>query len=348
MPFIYPTAAEFSEIEQELITEGRTGRVGFDILPVETADTFKIRWAQKDNYYGLQQLRGLDGAPSKVQRIGTKVFEYEPGVFGEYEVVTETELSTRAENLNMLTANIKIGDIIGEIDRQLLGRENDRMEASIWTLLTTGTISISLAGSAAGIGYLDTYTLQTYSPTGWASGSATPILDFQYVQQHGEASGISVNFGIGAKAYMNGFTANLLINNGNAADLDGRRGMYGATLNNMKDIANYFAGQGLAEPVVYDRGYQATTVKQSSFTKFIPNNKVVFVGQRPNNAAVGNYKMCRNMVNGGTPGSYRFIKDTYQPTNAPKQVPPSIEVHRGHNGGPTIYYPSAVLVMTVG
>jgi hypothetical protein len=33
---------------------------------------------------------------------------------------------------------------------------------------------------------------------------------------------------------------------------------------------------------------------------------------------------------------------------AESETPPKqVEVHDGHNGGPVIYYPSAVLVMTV-
>ena len=58
--------------------------------------------------------------------------------------------------------------------------------------------------------------------------------------------------------------------------------------------------------------------------------------------------MTRNLNNpGGAPGSYRYIKDFAQGINAPKETPPHIETHRGHNGGVTIEYPSAVVIMNV-
>jgi hypothetical protein len=97
--------------------------------------------------------------------------------------------------------------------------------------------------------------------------------------------------------------------------------------------------------VLYDEGYIPTT--GGSFTKFIPDGKVIIVGKRPSGVKIGEYILTRNAVANYRPVSYRFVKDYAAGINAPKEVPPKIEVHRGHNGGPVIYYPSAIVVMTV-
>lgn len=349
MPFIYLTTYESRTIQQEYIQRGREGRVGLDVMPLVSKNVAKVRWTQADNYTGLQNLRGMDGRPTRVNRVGMKTLEYEPGVFGEYVTITETELTNRAGSLDVATTPIDISDLTNEADSVLIGREWDRIESSIWTLLTTGTLSIILDGpNGTQTGYFDQYTFQSYtSLVPWlTSATATPLLDFQNLQQLGYGAGRSVNFGTGAVVYMNQVTANRLLNNANAADFGGRRNQYGATLNNLGAMNNYFSGQNLPTIVVYDQGYYP--IKGGAFQKFLPNGVAVVVGQRPGNVAIGNYIMTRNANNGFRPGTYRHVVDRVNAVNAEKRVPPNIEVHRGHNGGPAIYYPSAIVVMTTG
>jgi hypothetical protein len=53
--------------------------------------------------------------------------------------------------------------------------------------------------------------------------------------------------------------------------------------------------------------------------------------------------MVRNANNPGlAPGAYMKIVD-----NGDRAVPRLIQVHDGHNGGPALLYPSAIVVMTV-
>jgi hypothetical protein len=53
--------------------------------------------------------------------------------------------------------------------------------------------------------------------------------------------------------------------------------------------------------------------------------------------------MTRNANNPDlAPGPYMRVIDTGEIV-----IPRSIEVHDGHNGGPVIYFPSAVVVMSV-
>ena len=351
MPFIYPTATQMREIEPELVARDRRERVGMQIFPVQSVNAAKVRWTQRDNYAGLQQLRGMDGQPTYVKRIGRKTFEYEPGVFGEYIDITETELTNRAGSADPVVVNIPVGDLQMENDEYLIQREDDRIESSIWAVLTTGTITIKIAGpNGQQTGYTDTYPVQTYSAgVAWSTvATATPIRNFQSVQQLGLAAGKGVDLGAGATAYMNSVTSNNLLNNTNASDLGGRRIGMGNTVNTLNDVNQYLLGQNLPRIQVYDAGYVNDS---GTFTKFIPDNKAVVVGNRPSGQMVGAYIMTRNASNNFRPGSYRYVLDRANgnlgSAPAEKRTPANIETHRGHNGGPVIWWPSAVVVMSV-
>lgn len=356
MNFVYPTAAEMTEILPEIESLGRAGRVGLELFPVEKKQTFFVRWFQRDNPYGLMQFRGLDGQPPKVQRLGGQTYIYEPGVYGEYDLITERELLTRAAPMN-LNIPIPITDLVMDANRQLTGRLYDRMEANAWTTCATGTLSIPFVGpSGVQNFYQQTFNIQTYAaPVPWSSSTtATPLLNFQAAQQLGVGHG--TDFGAGATAYMNQYTANLLINNQNPDDLFGKRDNFGATLNNLPGIISYFQGQNLSKLVVYDRGYQISpiagpeTLPSTQYQKFIPNHIVIIIGARPGNAPVGHWQQTiQSMSPTGDsgPGSYSFVKDYAQGINAPKEVPPRIEVHQGFNGGVAIEYPNSIVAMTV-
>jgi hypothetical protein len=350
--FNYPTNFELQQIEPDLVARGAAGRLGLDIMPVRNVNAGEVRWTQQDNFYGLQALRGLDGAPTRVQRIGTKTYSYEPGVFGEFIDITETELTRRAGYAPVGTP-IDIADMIVDADQQLINREFDRIEATIWSLLTTGTFSIKLDGpTGTQVGFSDTFAIQTFTAgVAWAtSATATPIVNFQAVQQLGQAAGHSVDLGAGAVAYMNSVTSNRMLNNANAADLSGRRITAGNTPNNLADVNRYFAAQNLPQMQVYDNGYQSTITVGASvgpFVKFIPDGKVVVVGKRTSGAQVGNYVKTRNASNGLMPGSYAYTLDRANGVNAERRTPANIERHRGHNGGPILLFPGAVVVMNV-
>jgi hypothetical protein len=350
MPFIYPTSYELRQIEPELVQRGSAGRVGIELLPIQSVNAAKVRWSQQDNYFGLQHLRGMDGQPTHVNRVGQKTFEYEPGVFGEFIDITEQELTIRAGSVDVSAVPINVQDLVVDAQRQLIARELDRIESSNWTLLTTGTIKIDIAGpQGVMIGYSDTYVIQTFTAAiPWSTiATATPARNFQSVQQL--ALGKSVDLGSGATAYMNSVTANNLLNNTNASDLAGRRIGSGGTFNSLNDINQFLLGQNLPKVQVYDEGYvpAAPGGIAGTFKKFIPDNLVVVIGRRTSGARLGQYITTRNASNNFQPGSYQYTIDRANGVLAEKRTPANIEIHRGHNGGPTIFYPSAVVVMNV-
>lgn len=350
--YVYPTAAEFFEIGQDLINEGKAGRQGLMIAPTVTKNTFNVRWGQQDNYHGLQQMRGLDGQPPRVQRIGSATYTYEPGVYGEFTQITETELLKRAIPGHP-EIRIPVDDLVMADARLLTARELDGMEAKIWQLLATGTLSVPLGGPNAPLSWSDTYTIQTYSPVvPWSTlSTATPITNMQTIQQL--SVGHSSIFGPDATMYMNQVTANRLINNSNSADFGGKRDMYGATLNNLPALNSYFQKQNLPKVEINDRGYQLLplsgpiTAPTTQFKKFIPDGTAILVGKRPDNSNVLEFQQTINAMNPGfAAGPYQFIKDFSAGINAPKEVPPRLEVHRGMNGGLAILFPSAIVAIS--
>jgi hypothetical protein len=333
--FLFPTAVELTQIAQLLAPRLTADRPIFDIFPTRSVDSHVLEWEQLDNFIGLQQIRGLNGEPPRVKPIGAKRFLYTPGVYGEFGLIDEQQLTTRRP-YGTLNGAIDVTDLVLEKQNQLLQRRYDRIELNGWTLLATGTFSVN---DGASVLHTDSYTTQTFGAgTAWATvATSTPLADFRAVQL--KSRGLSVNFGAGARAYMNRTTFNSLLSNTNANDFGGRKGNFGASINGPVGVNQVMAADDLPEIVIYDMGYVDDT---NTFQLYIPNNKVIVVGQRPAGQPVGEYRYTRNANNPDMgPGPYmRTIDD-------PDRIPRTIEVHDGHNGGHIMWFPSAVVVMTV-
>lgn len=338
--FVYPTSAELQAIAQKKMPRLTADRPIFDFFPIRTQDAAALLWEQLDSFAGLQQLRGINGAPHKVNPVGLKRFRYDPGVYGEFIPINEQELTERRQQGSFGTP-INIEDLILERQDQLLLRRLDRIEQICWLLLTTGTFSVSLP--YGGVAHSDTFTLQTFDSTvGWGTAAtSTPLADFRAVQL--KRRGYSVSFGADARAYMNQVTYNKLAVNTNAADLYGRRTAGLGTFNNLPGINSLLLGDNLPSIVIYDEGYLTTPGDETSFVPFIPDDKVVVIGRRPAGQVVGEYRMVRNANNPDlAPGPYMKIIDRGE-----THVPREIEVHDGHNGGPVLFFGSAIVLMDV-
>lgn len=333
--FIYPSAVELQQIEQVKLPRLMEGRPVFGIFPLTNVDSHILEWDQRDNFLGLQQLRGLDGEPARVKRVGEKRYLAQPGVYGEYIDINETELTAR-RRIGTFGVPADIADLVLRAQDQLLQRRLDRIELIAWTLLATGTFSVS---APTGIVHTDTYSPQTVSgAVAWATvATATPLADFRTCQLKGR--GISAIFNASARAYMNRATANAMLSNLNANDLGGRRLAGLQPVNTITATNVLLAGEDLPSVEVYDMGYLDDS---GSFQLFIPNNKVVVVGNRPGGQRVGEYRLTRNAQNPSmAPGTYTKVVDD------PDDVPRRIQVHDGHNGGPVMYFPSSVIILTV-
>lgn len=333
--YLFPANAELKEIEQIKLPRLVADRLIFRIMPMVTVDAHLLMWEQEDNWQGLQNARGLNGQPTRVKKVGAKRYQMEPGVYGEFEVLNEQELTTRRA-YGTFGQPVRVDDLVMRAQDKLLQRRLDRIENIGWTLLTTGTFSVS--DPAGVLQHTDTFSLQTFSAgTAWSTAAtSTPLADLRAVQLL--SRGYSVNFGAQAMAVMNRTTWNNFIKNTNAADFGGKKGVGLQSISSVADANRVLAGEDLPQLMVYDEGY---IDEAGAFQLYIPNGKVVIVGQRPGGTPIADYAMTRNANNP------EMAPGPYVQTVVEQRPPRSIEVHDGHNGGPRIYYPSAIVIMSV-
>ena len=333
--FVYPTAAEINLIAQDKLPVLTLQDPIFKHFPIREVNTSIVMWEQMDNYTGLQQVRGIDGKPQRVKKTGAERFTMTPGVYGEFETLDELELTERRPLGTLPGGVIDVTDLVMMAQDKLLSRRIDRIRWIAWTLVTTGVFSVPLA--TGGIGHTDRYTLQTFAGSSWSTpATATPLQDFRGVKLL--ARGHGIRLGSGATAYMNQVTFNKLTSNTNQADLFGKRTAGLATVIGVDEINKVLLLEDMPSIVIYDEGYLNDF---GIFVPFIADNTTVVIGTRIDGAAIGGYQMTRNANNPNfEPGAYMKVVDD------PNDVPRNIAVHDGHNGGPIISYPSAVVLMT--
>ncbi len=337
--YTYPTREELAVIEPDMMAQLTLSDPIFALFPIRNVDSHVIQWEQRDNYLGLQKVRGLDGKPGRVAAVGGKKYTMEPGVYGEEAVIDEAELTTRRP-YGIVAASISIDDLVLDRNNQLRHREVNRIRYIIWTLLTTGTFAVS--SDTGAILHTDTFDMQTYTrAVDWDTvATATPIADFRGARAL--AAGHGVNLGGAATAWMNQATFDKMCANTNAADIAGKRITGLAQPIGLEDMNKVLLSENLPQIRIYDEGYYSDA---GTFTNFIPTDTVVITGKRDSGDPLGEYRMTRNVNNPDLgPGSYAQVVDSL---NTGTPIPRTITVHRGHNGGPVIYYPSAVVVMSV-
>jgi hypothetical protein len=330
--FGYPTSVELTAIGQDFLSAMTLDDPIFQYFPIVNSDSHLLEWEQRDNYKGLQLVRGLDGEPGRVAAIGGKRYIMEPGVYGEFLPINEDEI-TKRRRWGTFGDVMPIGDLVAEKQEQLVVREVARIRQILWALATAGTFSVT--GPQGAVLHTDAYTFQSVNGTTWATvATATPLADFRAVALKGR--GTSASFGRGATAFMNQVTANSMLGNTNASDLAGRLRGGGNTFNSVADFNAIYTENDLPLVRVMDEGYYDDS---GTFQLFIPDGTVVVFGARPGNQALGEYRRTRNANNpDGAPGSYDVVYESPKP-------PKTIEVHRGMNGGPVIWFPSAITVL---
>ncbi len=335
---IFPRDEELREIEPDFIAAETAVDPIFEDFPIVAENASILRWEQYDSVSGLQEIRGLNGEPPRVRRDGVNTFIAEPGVYGEFETIDEKYI-TDARPVGKL-GSIDITQEVLRVQRKLVARDIQRKLYSIWQLLGKGKFSLKMPNDT--IVDLAQYPIQTLGVSvPWGTiASATPLADLMSVQEL--ATGSSCVFDANAKAYMNLNTWSKFSRNTNANDFAGKRTAGLASVVGVTETNLLLTGQNLPNIVINDSGYWDKGV----FNKYIPDNKVIIVGRRLSGERIGEYRETRNANNPGmAPGAYVYVIDS---ANTGKPVPRLIDVHRGHNGGPVIFHPNGVVVMSVG
>lgn len=336
----YPTSQRIEEIEQILLPRLTADSPVFRMFPFEGVPETVLKWEQYDNFQGMQQIRGLNGKPSRVAPIGIKQYMQMPGYYGEFMPIDEAELTQRRA-IGTFGTPVDISDLVRQKQDQLLTRRLQRQEYMLWQLVVNGYFfSTDVRGV---IIHVDGYTQQQYTPTTLWSDTANslPLHDIRNIQATFHL-GQSVSFGSDAKMWMNRVTANTLLANTNNADFFGRRAVGLTTINSIKMLNELLLGEDLPQIAVYDDFYLSDGTDGNTANtaiRYIPTGKVIVEGRRLSGTPVGKFRYTRNVNNpDGSPTPYMRVIDRGE-----DQVPREVEVHDGFNGGPVLYFPGCLV-----
>lgn len=335
--YVFPSSATLKTIEQTKIAQmTNDGDPIWSIFPMTTEDTDTIMWEQMDNYVGLQALRGLNGQPRRVATVGANRYIMRPGVYGEHMPILEDEM-TRRRRFGTFNEPVDISDLVMGRQDQLLTRRLNRIRKIGWDLITLGYFTNTTDDGT--VAHTDAYVQRTFTSTVlWSTAAtSTPLADFRAVKLL--QRGYSMSLGSQATAYMNQTTFNYLTVNTNAADLGGKRTSGLATIIGLADTNKVLLQEDLPQIQIYEGGYLDDN---GVWQLHLPTGTVIVVGRRTTGASLGRYIMTRNVNNPGfAPGAYTKVitKDD--------EVPLAVEVHDGHNGGPALEFPSAIIKMNV-
>jgi Phage major capsid protein E len=341
--YTYPDDYELRAIESSKVETLEADDPFRPFVPTTTSEDYDIRWTVEGYQGGLQQLRGLNGDPTYVKRQGLSDYIAKPGVYGDFMTVDEEEMTRRSQRYfpGLPGARVDLTDLVMRLQDQLLDRRVRLVQYIRATLLMTGTFAIADKKGTGGYRHTDSFSLQTYDASTWATvATATPIADFRAVKLLGR--GLNADFSGGATAIMNNTTFNNLIGNTNAADLGGQKTATLSPLVSAAEFNRVMLQADLPQIVPWDGGYYAEG--GSTFNLFVPNGKVAVISRPMPQGPVGEYRMTWQAIT-RAPGPYAFVKDSSLTDE--KQVPPTIEVHDGHNGGPVVFRPWQVVIMDV-
>ena len=332
----YPSNAALQLVAQQKVAVLTLADPLFSIMPIVNVDAAVLMWDQMDDFTGLQQVRGLNGQPKRVNMVGGKRWLVEPGYYGEFMTVDEAEMTLRRQYGTFATP-VDITDLVMPRQDFLLNRRTDRIRYIGWALLSAGTFTVlNEAGVAL---HSDTFAIQSYTAAiPWSTvATATPLANLRAIKLL--ARGKGTRFDRSARLVLNQTDINNLLNNQNSADLGGRRVRGGDSINNLASLNQVLLDDDLPQITPYDEGYLSDA---GSFTLFLGSGTGVLVGQRPTGETIADYAMTRNANNPGmAAGAYSKV------VNDPDRVPPLAEVHDGHNGGPRIYYPGSVVRLNI-
>jgi hypothetical protein len=263
-----------------------------------------------------------------------------PSAFGEQTSIDELELTSRSSYVNPSTP-IPVQDLVAEAQEFLLNRQINRMSWILWTLLINGTYTILDVKGA--IVDRDAYTPITYVPSIlWSSAAtATPLADLRAIQLL--SRGVSTSFGAAAQLVLNQRTFNYLDANTNAADLGGRRGVGLTTIEGVAEVNRVLALNNMPTIRIWDEGYLDDA---GTFQNWVPDGYVLVVGQRRGDRRLGEFLLTRNASNVDN-SSQPYLKIIDKGAAADEAPPRQINIHRGFNGGPSMYYPGSVVVAKV-
>lgn len=324
------------------------------LMPFTFRDTSKVVWEIKDNLGGLLPLRGLDGLPDILPLPGFSRYAVDPGYFGGTHIINE-EMMQFLRDAGSYNDSANIEQLLGDCSESLATQLFNRARKMVADLVTTGQINIVSRDGAKRYNYrVPSYKILT-AATAWSNTtSGKPIDDLMTIQNQ-LALGTTSDFGPESEIGMSLALANNMMKTDQVRVQI--RGDYGSTEKGLDGLNRILKGYNLPAIKIYNESYfptQASATDQSQALRFLPDDRLVWVGKRPGNQPFGEFQLVRNMVNQvATGGSPDQLEDTsgFGPDDLRRgifhhikteQLPPQHRISAGFNGGGSIQYISSV------
>lgn len=336
-----------------------------DALPLGYEDTSFVRWDQYQDPYGLLGQRGLDAPPQLVTMPGTRVYEAQPGYYGNVTQLRESELVVERQP-GTVSDPLDIPDRLATLLLNFSCMAVSRIRQTISDLLRTGTFTNT---NAAG-NIVNSYTVedyQTFSPAndgntgpGWAAFPATarPINDMIYWKAQAQKA-TSSKFDESAAQLCNPF---VLVDLFKTTQIQVTyKNKFGATPVGLdsEGLNGILLGYKLPPLVEYDKGYFPTLAaanarSKSLFTYIIPNKNLIWIGKRPKGQKLGQFKLTRHAgiatagdigkwpsVNVRDEAGYDWSKGLFVRTKIHDMSPIHYDTEMSFNACPVLGYGSA-------
>ncbi len=333
----WPTAKGIDEAIKKLKSD--PGRfIGCRFAPLVNSYFQEIEYDEIYGPQGMASAHALDADPRmlKFPKVVRKTFR--PAYFKEMQRIQESDILKLGQLSGSDSQAVTARQLIGQSLENLNNRIENRLEWMRWQALLTGKVSINENGISIEAGYgIPEENLNKTVAVSWESaGSAKPIEDILQIQQDFVGTGFRMG-----EIFVNGNTARLFC----LAD----------------DTRTYYNGAGVQEKVlpgnlsryavyffpgikinVYDEGYEDET---GTFQKFIPDNKVVFLGDGQPGEIIDVVTVPSLHSPDGTPkpGKFAFLIDR----SGQNEANPHYDVVAGIYGLTRIRRPEAVMVMDV-
>lgn len=336
-------------------------------FPFGYEDADKVKWDQYENPYGLIPYRGLDGNPPLVSFPGFRQYNFDPGYFGGYTQLSETEITAERQP-GTIASPLDVDDRLGMLMLHASTMIVSRCRKMLSDMLVAGKFTVTGAQGQV-YGYqVDGYRTKVPG-VGWNASPTTAVPINDMLQWQAELQrGTSSKFG---------GESILLANSNTIAELfkttqiqTSYRTKYGASvigLDGAADLAGLNSitqGFDLPKIVRYDHGYYPTLADAvnrttANFTYIIPNRTLIWLGKRPDTNKVGQFQLTRHagLVETGQAKGYPSIrtrnteaaeiaKGLYVRSHYINRMPHHYDLEFGFNGGPVMWWGSAAAGIT--
>lgn len=331
--YSFPDNATLTELERERRPVVAGNYLGEQFMPwiEENADT--VLWEIRDNVVGLQLAREANQPFPVIPDEGINRFLMTPGRFGEMKRLDEIKIERMRQIATFGTA-IDVSEEISRMQEALTDREQSLIEACRWALMGNGIVNV--LNKNGDLVEVARYEVTTFTPSvSWGtSATATPLNDFRSIRDN--YAGFGHNFGYGAVAIGNPVTLNKIWRNTNNNDIAGKRTQGLGSVLSITEWNQLMAQEDLPTLISYGKGYLSSL---TAFTRFIPDNKVIVIGQNDNQGTkCGNYVSTRVGAALGATG-------IYAESGLAAEAPRLPWTARGHNGAPRIDYTRQIVVL---